>query len=402
MASQPRSTFARTVAGYLPWLVGGLVIALGAWATLHLMSDKTATFAFEPQVWAHLLRSRSTEDVPAVQIRGPQNEQVSTAKDLMPMLDEVTLERLQAKHHTLVICMQGLNDPRNDWSRLQVAGIRSTLEQLGIQVLAVTDGEFEVNKQLADYRQVIALHPDAIITIPLDSARSAGTLREAARRGIKLIFLDTVPDGMKHPRDYAALVMADSYSNGQIAAQLIAEHLNHRGEVALLHWRNKIFTCDQRSLAARRTFATYPGLRIVAERYFDGLYDIKSETRDLLASHPELDGLWVVWDTPALEAIQVIREERAPVAVATVDLSYESGREIARNGKLLGVGAQHPFQQGVAAALAAAVALAGRTPPAFVVVPGERVTRRNLTKAWQSVFQEPLPPDIGQSLSAHR
>jgi ribose transport system substrate-binding protein len=376
------------------WGVIGLALVCLAFAFVwkQVTTPSTPPALVPANVLLHILQPAPGTTEQPIAIRGPKGEPPATISDLLALLGPESCAELRNTAPTAVVCMQGLQDLRNDWSRLQVAGIRDTFARLGIQLLAVTDGEFEIGKQVADYRQAIALRPDVMLTIPLDSARCAPVLREAAASGIRLVFMDSVPDGMAYPADYSCLVMADSRANGRIAAELIVDRVSAHGKVALLHWQNRIFTCDQRSASARETFARHPGIRIVAEPTFAGVYEVKSIVRKLLTDHPDLAGLWVVWDTPAFEALDMIRELQAPTIVASVDLSVPGALALAEDPNFAGVGAQHPYHQGVAEALAAAVVLSGGTPPPFVVVPGHRVTRENLPSAWEHVLMQAPSP----------
>jgi len=77
--------------------------------------------------------------------------------------------------------------------------------------------------------------------------------------------------------------------------------------------------------------------------------------------------------------------------VSTIDLSYDTAKEILHGNLLIGTGTQHPYHQGVAEALMTGVALSGKTPPPFIVIPGELVTRENMREVWQNVFLQPIP-----------
>lgn len=257
----------------------------------------------EPELWDALLLSEAAGEMQPVMTLGPYGQRAAGIKDLLELLGPAERLHLKRQNYTAVVCMQGLQDVRNDWSRLQVAGIRDTFDKLGIRLLAVTDGEFEIDKQIADYRHVTMLQPDVLLTLPLDRQRSAPALREAREQGIQLVFIDSVPAGMEHPRDYGCMVMADSYANGQHAARLLIDHLNGSGTVALLHWENSMLTCDERSRAARDTFAASPGIRVVTERQFRGIYDVKPLVEELLAEYPDLccSSLYcgICWGTPS-------------------------------------------------------------------------------------------------------
>jgi ribose transport system substrate-binding protein len=223
-----------------------------------------------------LLGADTLDGVQPLQGRGPHGETPATVNQLVEMLSLDDIRTVRQRGATAAICMQ---DVDNDWSRLQVVGIRQVLERCGVEILAVTDGEFDVDKQLADYGNVLEMRPDIIITLPLDADRSAPVLRAGVQAGIRLVFVDDVPSSLVHPIDYVGVVVADSYANGRVAAEAMVNRLGGKGCVAMLHWSNSMFTCDERSRAARATFAGYPGIHVVAERYFDGNYDVQRVTR---------------------------------------------------------------------------------------------------------------------------
>jgi ABC-type sugar transport system substrate-binding protein len=46
--------------------------------------------------------------------------------------------------------------------------------------------------------------------------------KKVSQAGIKLVFMDSIPTGLKQPEEYAAMISADSQGNGEIAAQILA------------------------------------------------------------------------------------------------------------------------------------------------------------------------------------
>ncbi len=66
------------------------------------------------------------------------------------------------------------------WPTLQVAGIKSTLMDYGIDVVAVTDAKFEPGNQIRDLEQMIARKPDVIFSIPIDPQSEATAYKKAA------------------------------------------------------------------------------------------------------------------------------------------------------------------------------------------------------------------------------
>ena len=87
-----------------------------------------------------------------------------------------------------------------DWSQLQVQGITDTLKKYGVEVIGTASAEYQVDKQIADIENTIQRHPDGIISIPVDGTATAATYKKVSQAGIKLVFMDNVPTGLKHPR----------------------------------------------------------------------------------------------------------------------------------------------------------------------------------------------------------
>jgi ribose transport system substrate-binding protein len=86
------------------------------------------------------------------------------------------------------------------------------------------------------------------------------------------------------------------------------------------------------------------------------------------------------------------------VFIASPDLGRDAAFSIASGGLFIGAGAQHPYDQGVAAALIGMAALAGKDTPQYVVVPGRKVVRENLAEAWEAIYHAPMPTPIADAL----
>ena len=99
-----------------------------------------------------------------------------------------------------------------------------------------------------------------------------------------------------------------------------------------------------------------------------------------------------------METVDVARRLGRDVAIATVDLGEQAAVELAAGGLIKGLGAQQPYDQGVAEALAAVKALLRSTPPAWVAVPALRVTRENVLEAFERVWHVPPPDEL---IAAH-
>ena len=263
----------------------------------------TANIQGEESIVLLPLRDDGRDEIQPLQGLGPNGEKPVGVEALEGLITKENAEELRNRHFTAAICMHFV---ANDWSQLQIKGIEAALKQYGINLLVVTDGQLRIDKQIADYESVIELKPDLMITIPLDRDATAPVLRKAINRGITLSFIDTVPTGFQHPLDYAGMVTADNYANGRVSAEILADHLNGKGEVALLSYKYSMFHTEQRSQAARATLQKFSGIKIIAEERVENPEEAANKTESLLVANPNLDGIWAVWDGAGMAAAAVI------------------------------------------------------------------------------------------------
>jgi ribose transport system substrate-binding protein len=83
--------------------------------------------------------------------------------------------------------------------------------------------------------------------------------------------------------------------------------------------------------------------------------------------------------------------------VMAIDLGNDLVLEMARQGHIAGIGAQQPFDQGMAAGHAALLGLIGHTPPSWIAMPGLAVTKTNILAAYQVVWHSPAPAGLIES-----
>jgi ribose transport system substrate-binding protein len=338
-----------------------------------------------------------TGEVLPLQGVGPNGEEPVGVDAVEGLLTEADIQKIKNGGYTAVIC---LHTTMNDWAQLQIKGIEATLEKYGVELLAITDAEAKVDKQISDVESAIQLDPDLIIAVPLDNDATAAAFKKAADKGIVLSFMDTVPTGFVYPDDYAGMGTADNWSCGKASAEILGDYLGGKGKVALLHLGFMMYGTDQRSKAVKKTLRDkYPNIEVVAEQEVITPEQVANATEDILIAHPDLDGIWVVVDMGGMVSAGVVDNMGADVVVTTVDLSHDSAFSIASGGSLIGTGAQHPYDQGIAETLIGLVALVGKTAPPFVVVPAEKVTRESMVRSWYRVFREDMPEEIKDALA---
>ncbi|ADM68707.1 Ribose import binding protein RbsB [Paenibacillus polymyxa E681] len=327
--------------------------------------------------------------------KGPDGENAVSAKTLK--LTPEDLKKIKAGNYTAAIVMHYAG---NDWSTAQIKGIEEAMARMGIKIIAKTDANFKPEKQVSDIETVMAKKPDVIIAIPVDPASTADAFKRAAAQGTKIVFMDNKPTGLTAGKDYVSVVSADNYGNGIVAADLMAEAIGKKGEIGVIYHDADFFVTKQRTEAFEKTIQEhYPDIKIVDRGGIAGPNDGEKVAAALLTKHPNMKGMFVVWDVPAEGAMAAARTAgRNDLAITTIDLGTNVAYEIAQGGIIRGLGAQLPYDQGIAESILAGYALLGKKAPSYVAVPSLSVSQSNLADSWKTVYHSEVPDLIKKAL----
>lgn len=336
------------------------------------------------------LNSTINQNIPDYKIlsTGPHGEEAVSAKTLQLSLGE--LKKIKEKKYKAAIAMHYTG---SDWARSQVEGLKTTFEKMGIEVVAVTNAQFNWEKQVADIETILAQKPDILVSIPVDPVLMESIYQKAAQAGIKLVFMDNTPKGLQYGKDYVSVVSADNYGNGVESAHIMAEKLGGKGKIGVIYHDADFFATKQRTEAFEKTMKEkYPDIQIITRGGIAGPNDGEKAASAMFAKHQDLDGLFVVWDVPAEGALAAARAAgRNNLVITTIDLGINVALEIAQDGLIKGLGAQLPYQQGVAEAILAGYAMLGKQAPPYVAVPALKVMRENILDAWKLIYNEDTP-----------
>lgn len=360
--------------------------ACGAAATTTAAAATTAATA-EATTTAAPAETTASNAAPVILSKGPNGEDAVSATTLG--LSEADLAKVKAGNFTAAIVF---HYGGNDWSTSQLKGLTDTFNKMGIKVIATTDANFSAEKQVSDIETVTALKPNLIISIPTDPVATADAYQRAADAGIKLVFMDNVPKGFTAGKNYVSCVSADNYGNGVVAADLIGESLGGKGKIGVVHFDVDFFVTNQRLEAFEKTMKDkYPDIQIVSKLGFKDPNKTSEVADAMLTQNPDIQAIFAHWDVPAEGVLSSLRAAgRTDVKISTIDLGNNVAKEIAA-GNILGLGAQLPYDQGVAEATLGAMALLGQTTPAYVAVPALRVDKSNILDAYKQVYHVDAP-----------
>lgn len=325
---------------------------------------------------------------------GPNGEKAVPASSLT--LTDEEIEKLKAGNYSAAISFHYAG---NDWSSAQQKGLEDTFRKYGINIVGTTDANFSVEKQVSDLETLTALNPDVMISIPTDATATSDAFKRVSDQGIKLVFMDNVPDNFVAGENYVGSVSADNYGNGVIAAELIGEKLQGKGKIGIVHYDVDYFVTNQRLEAFEKTIKTaYPDIEIIAKTGFSDVNQSAEVADAMLTQNPDLEAIFAIWDIPAEGVLSSLTAAgREDIFVSSIDLGDNIAKEIAK-GKVLGVGAQLPYDQGVAEATMAAYALLGKETPSYVAVPATKVERNTIVTGYEMVYHKQVPDFITEEL----
>ncbi|GGH35543.1 substrate-binding domain-containing protein [Microbacterium album] len=371
------------------------IAAVGAMLALAACSPAGGTSAGEvdPEV-AEEINAALEEITGQVLSKGPNGEEpapASAAEVTDEQAEEVAALGLRA---AIVMHYGG-----NDWANAQIAGLNAQFERLGIEVIATTDANFDPAKQVSDIETVLAQNPDIIVSIPTDPVATASAYRRASEQGVKLVFMDNVPDGFVAGEDYVSMVSADNYGNGVTSAYLLARSLGGQGKIGVIYHEADFFVTQQRYDGFKSTITEeFPDIEIVQEQGIAGpdfAGDAQGVANAMLTRNPDLDGIWAVWDVPAEGVMAAARETgRTDIKIATEDLGTNVAIALARQQMIVGLGAQLPYDQGVAEANLAALSILGVEVPPYVALSSLPVDHDNVLEAWEQVYHAEPPAAV--------
>ncbi|WP_160720674.1 substrate-binding domain-containing protein [Bacillus sp. USDA818B3_A] len=331
----------------------------------------------------------------AVQDKGPNGEQAVSAKTLQLTEDE--LKKIKEGNYKAAIVMHYSG---TDYMNAAVGAMKDTFKKMGIKIVAVTDAQFKAEKQVNDIETVLAKKPDIMISVPVDAVSTAPAYKKAVAQGVKLVFMDGAAQGLAAGKDYISIVSGDNMGNGATAADIMAEKLGGKGKVGIVYHDVNFFVTKNRSDAfEKRIKEKYPNIEIVAKSGITGPNQAEEVASAMLTRHHDIDGIFAPWDVPAEGVMAAARTAgRDDLVVTTVDLGTNVAISIAQDGIVKGLGAQLPYDQGVAQAILAGYALLGKEAPAYVASPSIKVTKENVLDEWKLIYGTEAPDTVKNAM----
>jgi ribose transport system substrate-binding protein len=311
--------------------------------------------------------------------------QVSAGLALAASLASFSILPVQAAGKTIVYLTPGLDLPF--WRYLS-KGVEAAVKAKGYEFQAL-DSHNNPQTQLQNAQDSIAKGVAGIVISPTDSSTAPSVLELAKKAGIPAVIADIGTNS----GDYASFVISNNYEGAKGVGLALAAALKKKG------WENGTVGLITISQARKNGQARTKGFR-------DGLIEggVKTKeaplqqmqtytadetfkfTQDMLTANPDLRGLFIQTDQPALGALQAIKAARrdGQVLVAAFD-GIPEFVDLLKSGQIVASGMQQPYLMGEKSGEAIAAVLGGGTVDKEISVPILAITSDNIDKELPTV-----------------
>jgi ribose transport system substrate-binding protein len=321
---------------------------------------------------------------------GPNGEPATLAKSLSLTPEQET--KIKAGSYTVAIVWH----ESSDWSKAVIQGASDEFAKLGINVIAQTDANFDAAKQKSDVETVMAKKPSAIFSELVDPDTAPAAFKPAEDAGTVLVFVDQPPTGFKAGKDYVAVVSDDFAEMGKHAGDAMGAALGGKGKIAYLYHDADFFVTNQRDSGFKQTILDdYKGIDIAVEQGLADPTRAEDVINALVTKHPDLDGVYATWSTPAESVLAALRNAgNTHTKIVTFDLSEPLALDMAKGGNVAAIVVDQAYDIGQTGAKAIGLGLIGEKAAPYYAVNALTVTKDTIKEGYQQSLHRDLPASI--------
>lgn len=272
-------------------------------------------------------------------------------------------------HATSYLIGVSNNTVGNGWRDEMVCSIRAEAKNSGVAKTVIQQGAGDTSVQIAQIRNLISQHVNAIIVDP-NSTALAGSIQQAAAQGITVVIVDQfIPSLFNKPHIYQAANNQRAY--GRLGMQWLVNQLHHKGNVALLEGIAGAPANTERELGQQDVLKHNPKIHVAAKVYTGWDYTKGGqEMTQLLNSGKKIDGVWTSGiDYTIVNAYRTAHRKFVPV-VGADNNEFVHQLVSMRKGGVVGAAVTNPPPiGGVGAAIALKVLRGGHPATVTTLTP---------------------------------
>jgi ribose transport system substrate-binding protein len=224
-------------------------------------------------------------------------------------------------------------------------GAEAAAAQLGVTIKYGGDPEYDVNKAVAAFEQIVATKPKGVLLTCISPEPFIEPINNAVNAGVPVITFDSdSPDSKR-----LSFVSTDNSFLGSFLCDFMAANLipGASGKVGVVGRPDQLNIRQRMDGFAARSAARYPNLKLTD--IIDNKGDIPIGTANVVAmlqSNPDVSVIFAADGIAASCAVQALEETgRTNIKIMTVD-STQDILDLIKAGKLYGTVAQNTFNMG--------------------------------------------------------
>ena len=291
------------------------------------------------------------------------------------------------------ICAMGLKAAFLNWSagaynQAVQDGAADALEKMGIELVAVTNYNFDQVQLATDVRNVMALEPDIIFYGGIDPTADKATLQPAVDAGVGIVAFANAPGGWttNTPNNFVTLISYDTHGNGAAVAREVAKRFPNGAKLGMIFFDAVYKLVNEREDGFLEELAK-TNVEIAVRMPMSNPNATQEITSAMLARNADLDVIFAPWDLPADGVVAALNATGKKIPVAHIDLGFNGATQIACDtGPTFVMSSQLVYEWGRTGAIAAGLHALGQPVPPYVVVPVYPATKDNLAEAWDLAY----------------
>ena len=184
-----------------------------------------------------------------------------------------------------------VKDTTSFFWQIVFAGARKAGKELNVNVPELgAQSESDINGQISILENAVSGKPAAIVIAPTQFQALGQPIDEAAKK-VKIIGIDSAADS----KAFTSFLTTDNIQAGRVAADALAAAITAKygkpeGDIALITSIPGVGSLEQRAKGFKEQLAAkYPGLKLVADKYADGMATTGLNIMtDLITANPNL------------------------------------------------------------------------------------------------------------------
>ena len=259
-------------------------------------------------------------------------------------------------------------------------GVKAAAEKEGY-TFAAYDSHNSADTQLKNAQDAIARSVSGIVISPTDSSTAPSVLLLAKRAGIPVV----VADIGTNSGEYVSFIISDNKEGAHGVGQALAAAMKDKGwqggsvgliTISQARKNGQARTAGFREAMKEAGITKEAGLQQMQSYTADETYKF---TQDMLTANPDMKGLWIQTDQPALGALRAIKaaHKEGTLLVAAFD-GIPDFVDLLKSGEIVASGMQQPYLMGQRSGEALVSFLKGGKPEKEILVPIVVATSKNI------------------------